>query len=228
MSEPAQNTEDYICGIRKEIVEKALILIRDNYRKADESCFFLEERAGINNVQAISNMRDAISHLVTLLDPNIDEVKREHQLANAEEHLRRAIIEPYEIAIDNLLVEFYKIYVPYKEELLPVKDRHPVLNSAPNHISVNARLKEFHDLTTKGRSGKGKNLWDTAWEEGVLGFVDAFEKLSALKADIETHWYSFQQIRRDRKTTALTIWGIVATIITFILGAIIAWLLTKK
>ena len=220
MEQPPQKPE-LVCGINREIVEKALSLIRDNYRRADEACFFLEERAGINNVQAITNMRDAISHLVTLLNPNLSDKKRQEQLGNAEEHLRRAIIEPYEIAIDSRIKEFYGIYIRYRERLLPIKARHTILSDAPNGISIEARMREIHRLTTKGRAGKGKNLWDAAWEDGVTSFIDAFDILSELKSELETHWHNYEQIGRDRRQRWLAIWGILATIATFVLGVLL-------
>lgn len=222
MDEHIQPHGELVCGIPKEFVEKALYLIRDNYRKADEACFFLEERAGINNIQAITNVRDATSHIVTLLNkPDLSNEQREVQLGNAEEHLRRAIIEPYEIAIDSLTKDFYPLYLQYRERLLPVKARHTVLGSAPNSISIDARLREIQQLTVKGREGKGKNLWDPAWEEGISAFIDAFDKLFELKAELETHWYNYEQIGRDRRQIWLAAWGIIATLTTFILGILL-------
>jgi len=222
MSASGKPPEELVCGIPKTFIEQALLLIRDNYRKADEACFFLEERAGINNIQAIPNVRDATSHIVTLLDnTSLTEEQRQVQLGNAEEHLRRAIIEPYEIAIDSFSRDFWPLYIQYKEILLPVQARHPILSSAPNQVSVDARLKEIQTLTVKGRAGKGKNLWDPAWEEGVSAFIDAFDKLYSLRAEIEGHWNNYEQIARDRNSIKLSIWGIVTGLVTFLIGILV-------
>jgi len=207
-----------ICGVDQNLIEQFLLLIRDNYGAADKATFFLEQRTGIVNVQGIANVRDVLSHLVTLLNPTTEPEKRVAQLANAEEHLRRAIIEPYEIAVNELLIKFNELYFRYKRDLLPIKDRHLTLQSAPNAVSVDASLKKIAALYASGRSGKGKNIWSAEWEVGVKSFIDAYEALAALYAELEGHWNNYVQIRRDRKSTLLAAWGIIATIITFILG----------
>jgi hypothetical protein len=220
-----EESKDLICGVDRQLIETLLILIRDNYNKADRATFFLEQRTGIINVQGIANLRDVLSHLVTLLKPDTPAEKKAEQLANAEEHLRRAIIEPYETANNDLLIRFDELYFNYKRNLLPVKDRHLVLQSAPNIISIEASLREFGELYTKGRSGKGKNIWTREWESGLTSFIDAFELLSALYIQLEGHWNNYEQIMRDRRSTWWAILSIAATIITFILGFIIAWLI---
>jgi hypothetical protein len=159
MPESGQSSQDLICGVERKLVESFLTLIRDNYREADKATFFLEQRTGIVNVQGIANVRDVLSHLVTLLNPDTPPEKKAEQLANAEEHLRRAIIEPYELALNDLLIKFNELYFNYKERLLPVKDRHLLLQSAPNDVSIEATLKEVGELYVLGRSGKGKNFW---------------------------------------------------------------------
>src|SRR5947209_18289498 len=113
-----------VCGVPRLHVERFLLLIRDNYKKADKATFFLEQRSGIVNIQGITNMRDVLSHLVTLLDPATPDGKWEEQLGNAEEHLRRAIIEPYEIALNELTVKFEELYDRYRQLVLPIKDNH--------------------------------------------------------------------------------------------------------
>ena len=104
------------------------------------------------------------------------------------------------------------------------------LNSAPTIQIVNSRLREIYELAKKGRAAKGRNLWSAEWESGVASFVDAFDKLSSLKAELEDYYYKYERLQHDndermrsRKSTILAIWGIVATVITFILAAILAW-----
>src|SRR5258708_36659110 len=94
-----------------------LVLIRDNYKKADNAGYFLERRAGIGNSCGVFNLRDVLSHLSTLLDPATPANRRPDQLANAEEHLRRAIVEPYEIGLAAITEKFSKTYEIYRETL---------------------------------------------------------------------------------------------------------------
>jgi hypothetical protein len=93
MEDPLASFED----VHRELICRFLSLVRDNYAKADKASYFLERRAGVSNACAITNLRDVLSHLATLLDPTTPPDKRADQLSNGEEHLRRAIIEPYEM-----------------------------------------------------------------------------------------------------------------------------------
>lgn len=213
---------DKVCGVSRIQIEQFLTLIRDNYKKADKATFFLEQRTGVVNLQGITNVRDVLSHLVTLLNPDTPEDKRHEQLGNAEEHLRRAIIEPYEIALNELTVKFELLYKNYKTRVLPIQAKHTTLQNAPNAVSVEATLEEIRDHTSQGRAGKAKNLWDPEWEQGVANFIDAYDKLFKLYTNLEGHWNNYEQIRRDRKST----WLHISAISIGVIGIVIALLFT--
>jgi hypothetical protein len=186
-----------ICDVELSVIEDFLLLIRENYSKADKAMFFLEQKSGILNLQAITNVRDVLSHLSTILKPELTEEQRRVQLGNAEEHLRRAIIEPYEIALSDLMTNFDKMYDEYKKLVLPMRDAHAALQHAPNVVSIEASLRQIGDLASKGRTGKGKNLWNREWEEGVTSFVDAFDRLTTLHVELEGYLFKAQQIERE-------------------------------
>lgn len=149
---------DQICGVPKELLERFLFLVRDHYRKADEASFFLEQRTGEISVHGMANLRDVLSHLATFLNPRTTREKLPEQIANAEEHLRRAIIEPYETALNKLTLDFEELYRQYTQRVTPVVDAHPALSGAPNTAAVESRLDEIRDLTSNGRLAKAKNL----------------------------------------------------------------------
>ncbi len=213
-------TEDLICDVDRKLVEGFLLLIRDNYRKADEATFFLEQRSGVMNVPSMANMRDVLSHLVTLLHKDTPDDKRVEQLATSEEHLRRAILEPYEIALNELTGKFEELYEKYKSRLLPVKNKYTVLHAAPNAISIEASLGEINRLSSEGRAGKARNLWNPEWEKAVAAFISAFDQLDTLYVGMETHWNNYEQIQRDRKSTTLHICAISIGIIGTVLGIV--------
>ncbi len=101
----APSAADLICGVDRVVVERFLVLVRDNYKKADEATFFLEQRSGVMNVPSMANMRDVLSHLVTLLNHDTPNERREEQLATSEEHLRRAeLLADYAIALSTYLL----------------------------------------------------------------------------------------------------------------------------
>ena len=186
-----------VCGVDKTLVEDFLILILKNYKRADEATAFLENRAGVSNVHAFTNVRDVLSHLATMLDPNTPPEKKRDQLNNAEEHLRRAVLEPYEVAFGKLIQQFQTIYDDYIKHVVPATDKYVPLNSAPNMVSVNARLRGIHDLYVSGRKAKGRNLWTPEWEKGVASFIEAYDKLVTLKSELEDYYYKYERLERD-------------------------------
>jgi hypothetical protein len=232
MNNEEAREEPLICGVPQSLLERFLRLIRDGYPKAELATCFLEERAGISNVPNMANVRDALSHFATFLDPTLDSDKRADQVVSAEEHFRRAIIEPYQIAVEDLTVKVAELYEKYKVSLLPVKDRHLSLQGAPNEVQVDARLRDIQTSVSCARTAKGRNRWDDQWERGVQEFMTAFDRLKELHSELEAYWYRFEQAKSDSEQatvntrhTRLHIWGIVAAVVIGILGIIVSYLL---
>jgi hypothetical protein len=249
---PTKTTEsDLICGVvDRRLIEEFLTLVQKNYKRADMATFFLEQRRGVVNFQGITNVRDVLSHLVTLLSPDTPEERRWEQLHNAEEHLRRAINEPYEIALNELVVQFSQLYQNYKETVLPIKESHASLANAPSTGYIEETVRRVRQLTSKGRSTKSKNMWDDEWEEGVISFTEAYDSLFKLHGTLETYYNQAVQIisegqdkvtiknlmkqvaalqadikNEGRAGRALHLGGYALAIIFFILTTIVALLL---
>jgi hypothetical protein len=227
MDEGQGQPEALVCGIRQPQLERFLTMIRDGYPKAELATCFLEERAGINNVPSMANVRDVLSHLATFLDPNISEEERANQLAHAEEHFRRAIMEPYQIAIEDIASKVADLYDKYKKCVLPARITHPSLRSAPNDLQINARLRDVRKHFDAGRLAKGRNRWDGPWEEGVKNFTLAFDELEDILQELERHCNTLDHSETAKKHTRLHLWGIIATVVAGILGIVVAYLLYK-
>jgi hypothetical protein len=195
-----------------------LILIRENYAKADKAALFLERKAGITNTCGIANLRDVLSHMATLLDQTTLAERRAAQLASAEEHLRRAIIEPYELAIAALAEKFTKIYDGYREKVIPIAGSTEGFSSYPNRISIEHRLAEIDKLAEHGKHAKARNRWDGEWENGVASLIDGYNKLSELHGELEEAVFRLNQIRTAAHHTKLHRMGIVWAIVGTILG----------
>jgi len=196
-SEGYTSPSELICGVERSLVEAFLTLIKDNYKKADKATFFLEQRTGIINLQGVTNVRDVLSHLATLLEPGLSRAQREEQIGKATEHLRRAAIDPYEIALSELLTRFAQLYENFKEQVVPAREEHVSLSSAPSPSVVEARLREIQSLSSDARRIKIHNIWDSEWEMGIARYIEAFDKLSALYSEIESYWYKYEQLERD-------------------------------
>lgn len=172
---------------------RLLILIRDNYTKADKAAHFLERKAGVANTCSIANLRDVLSHMATLLDPSTSAADRLEQQANAEEHLRRAIIEPYEIALGALTEKFTPVYDGYREKVVPMKDFTDGFRTAPSRFDIEDRLQAINDLAEKAKQAKGRNRWDADWELGVSALIDSYNKLYALYGEVEDWVFKHNQ-----------------------------------
>jgi hypothetical protein len=190
---------DLICGVDRNLIESFLLLVRDNYKRADMATFFLEQRSGVVNIQGITNVRDVLSHLVTLLSPDTPNDKRLEQIYNAEEHLRRAINEPYEIALNELMVRFSQLYEQYKVVALPIKEEYAALATAPNLKQIEEVLGRVRELNSSGRASKAKNLWTADWEEGVISFTEAYDLLSKLQESVQAYYHQAEKIARERQ-----------------------------
>jgi len=223
MHPPPPNPNDAVCGVERHLVEAFLALIRDNYQHAEKAAFLLEERARILNLSGVANLRDVLSHLATMLDPRTPPERRPAQLANAEEHLRRAITEPYGIALGRLRKEFRPVRSEYSRRIVPLIRKRKYLEHAPDDATVTARLTEIARLAERGRASKGKNLWNPQWEEAVASFLQAYEKLSALHQELLTFCNQHRQAGRERWQSFVGVLSVVGTLGTVAFGLLSLW-----
>ena len=142
------------------------------------------------------------------------------QLANAEEHLRRAVIESYERAVDLRSDRVLTLYDEYRERVLPVLETQSSLRGAPGAASLVESLRGINELRERGRAAKGLSQWDATWESGVENFITAFKRLKDLEATLEQHLARAKQSREVRRTRVLHFVGIVLAAFLFLLIAV--------
>ncbi len=194
------------------IIERFLILIRDNYEKADRASFFLEEVSGKTHALVTANLRDVLSHLATTLSPETSPEDWEAQLASAEEHFRRAIQEPYAIALGSLREKFGTVHSEYLKV-------HPKINrlkkkglfaTAPNDEVIQAQLRKIAELASEGRSAKRRNRIDSKWDDGVASTIEAYNQLELLTSGLSSHVHEFRSVQDGSRGKQ---WGIVGAIL---------------
>lgn len=221
---------DEILGVDRDLVEGFLILFRDNYREVDLATVFLEQSEGISNGQSFLNVRDAMSHLVTALDPSTPKGKKANQLPTCEEHLRRAILEPYETTLNARLIKLARLVDSYRQTVIPVAQLYSELRDSPNEVQIEAVHQEIRRLVAKGRAAKAKNLWNDEWHEGVKAFAIAYEQSRGLYTDLERYHDRFRVIQRReeeiRRQKHDRLFGIVGTIFggLGVLLAVLSWI----
>jgi hypothetical protein len=195
----------------KVILENVLITIRDKCPTALDAITYLETKTGEKSTQSLSNLRDVIFHLATLIGVINDPAKtksKDQQLGTIEEHFRRAIIEPYEHAANIRLAKLKELYEDYLKIVCPISTK---LNPLPiDNNEVKGRLEAAEELIRKGRDAKKENDWTSKWEDGCKAFETAFKEADTLN-DI----LSVQIARADshRKSKRYLLIGIGAAIL---------------
>lgn len=189
-----------ILGVEYDILVKFLKLFRDHYRKCEKATTFLEHRTDIPNIASIANQRDAVSHFKSALQSNVSREVREQQYATAEEHFRRAIIEPYETALRKKIDLLIPVVSKYREFVLPVKKRYETLYGFPDGRELDNTFRTIANMRDKARAAKGKNIWDEDWEKGVEDYVLGFDLAHDLLYKLEDAVYTIQQIEKDEET----------------------------
>ena len=92
--------DDKLEGIEIDILTGMIELVRERYSAASLALTYLETESLEFDLVGLSNQRDVLSHFATICDVAKTRKEREESLATAEEHLRRAIVEPYQTALE--------------------------------------------------------------------------------------------------------------------------------
>ena len=214
-----------ICGVDAEIVERFLRLIRDSYRKAHKSASFLEDVSGTTYTLITANLRDVLSHLATMLEEETPPEDWEAQVTSAEEHFRRAIQEPYAIAVgkerqkfDDLFEQYRKIY----PLILRLQRKHHFFQDAPTVARITSRSRDIFKLVAEGHDAKRRNRMDPDWDHAVASYVEAYDQIEALNHQLGQYIHEYIALKFSRRST---LWTIIGTVGTILFGALSALLI---
>lgn len=193
------NTSSYLDNLspeNKEILETVISLIKEKYPLLQRALIYCEEISGEKPTVAFNNIRDFLSHLRTVFSrwDATPEDKRK-QLAQAEEHLRRAIIEPYELASKVEIGKLEKTYERYIEAV--PKLGHKMNPTPPTIQEIQSRLNLIYELREKGREAKSENNWTQVWEEGIGQFIKTIEIAQEWDGKLKTEIARADQIQRE-------------------------------
>ena len=202
---PSLQNDQIIAQLDPEVLETFLRLLRDKYHLADKANFHLEHRENTSGISiAITNQRDVASHFITILrTPGLTKAKQFEQISNAEEHLRRAIIEPYEQSVNVRVDKLFESLILYKERVLP-RAMEPGFSTAPSLRQIETTITTINKLRDSGRSRKSKNIWDSDWEDGVKAFVEAYELARELCLKMDESLIIVRQIEFGEESLALS------------------------
>lgn len=224
-----EDTDDFFMEVEKEILKDFLELFRDNYEKTNIATHFLEQNEGVSNAQGIANIRDSLSHFTSALQPNSTFTQRREHVTSAEEHLRRAIIEPYERAVNHKLTKFHALNADYRRDVIPLISRDSRYVNAPEESRITAVLDEVKAFLSRARNTKGKSFRDPDWQEGVLGLIEGYNLLVNLSDSVEKYWNEYSYNRNEelrayesRKQTWIALWSITITAIACLVTVALA------
>ena len=218
-----------IVSIDRDIIEQFLLLIRDKFPLVDKANYFLERNCGVSGINiAIVNQRDFLSYFCSVLKNN--DLSREdqmHQVAAAEEHLRRAIGDSYKKALSIQLVKVKQIYEDYKAYVLPIREKQKYLMYSPDFDSVNDTLKKIDDLRNEASTSYTGNRWDEGFEKYVKKYIDAFLLAKELAENLEKFISLVSE--KDKQATISRrnfwlYWSVLANTVTLVL---ILWLVLR-
>lgn len=201
-------------GIDRDIFDKFIDLLMNKFRLVDEANYLLEHYDGISGANvAITNQRDVISHFITLLkSENPSREEQIKQLAGAEEHIRRAIVEIHTIRIDHISKAVFTLREKYIETVLPMKSHRMILKHM-ELTQINTRLKSISELRNSGRVAKRINDWNKDFEDGIKALCEAHAKLKLLEEEMQMHISSAQQIIIEQKNKNRYVIGVALAIV---------------
>ncbi len=209
-----QPRRDTICGVDRDVVERFLVLVRDNYPKADAAAFFMEEVAHVEHKVTLVNLRDVLSHLATLLDGDTPPEQWEAQLAEAAAHFRRATQEPYQIALGHLRERFDTVRPCYSKILPRIQrlKRGGLFDGAPTDEVIEHELKGIVSLALEGREAKRGNRTDPAWDHGFGSHAEAYDKLEKLTQRLSTILHQYDALRSTHWSRAGVLIGVIGAV----------------
>jgi hypothetical protein len=217
-------TDDTILGVERDILEKALLIFRDRYHLATQANLVLELYAGTSGINvSITNQRDAVTHLVSLLKADGDRDAQVTQVGNLDEHLRRAVSEPYELAVNVLEDRLATVLQQYKEEVLSLEGYRAVLPGAPTLEELSTMTAAITRQRLEGRFAKTENVWSADYGEGIAKFIGALQALSDLRSRLEVYIAQARQLRTAQSSSRQNwLLMILGAVVSAILGAILA------
>jgi hypothetical protein len=138
------------------IIDSIVKILTEQYMPyVKEAILWLEVYSGERSKRSVYELRDALDHIAIAVQSGISEEKALKSLNAAEEHFRRAVVEPAEwIALEEL------------RKLLKIKFKgfwwwRLFLLKPPNSEEFNKKIYEAQELISQGRYYKGISLKDS-------------------------------------------------------------------
>ncbi|MFH1191793.1 MAG: hypothetical protein V1670_06335 [Candidatus Omnitrophota bacterium] len=168
------------------IINRVTALFTEQYVPyVKEAVLWLEVYSGEKSKRAVYELRDALDHIAIAVQSGISEEKAIKSLDAAEEHFRRAVVEPAEwIALEEL------------RRLLKIKNKgfwwwKFFLLRAPDSKEFNEKIYKAQEFITQGRHYKGVSIKDS-YDNFKKAYILLHELLDEVKpAELNSRIFAF-------------------------------------
>lgn len=137
-----------------------------------------------------------------------------HHLAQAEEHLRRAVAEPYQGIAQDEIKKIEALFDKYQKSWFK---RLPLVHAKTIKLTeYHIAKREIHDLLERGRKLKACNIWSNDFESAMQDcFLPAHNKCIELKQRL-TESLEISKSRTEKIVIAVSISMLVYAFTTLI------------
>lgn len=166
--------------IDQEIIKTLIDLLFFQYPKAREAIIAFESHTDEAPIFAFTELRDFIDHMNLALHQDLSSDSIPHHLAQAEEHLRRAVAEPYQGMIQEEKKQIKKLFTIYEKRWFK---KLPFVTSKVIQLQeYYDKKREINDLLSKGRTLKACNIWSADFDKAIQDcFLPALIKCISLR-----------------------------------------------
>ena len=216
-------TEQLIQNVKVEHIEKIIKLIQDKFPVFNNGTYFLEEKFAVENDIGFTNLRDFLTHVLSIINTRDEkDIFYENQLALAEEHLRRAIVEPFEFGAHIQIDKAKKAWEFFSSNVVPITELKENENfNIIEDEKIRENFSRIYVLMRTGREKKTENVWNDDWEEGITKFVEAYELAVDLTNIIEANNNIYVKLNLHKKNRQYFWWAMIATFAFGVTGIIL-------
>jgi hypothetical protein len=209
-----------INGVYVGNLERLLDVLQTRLRKVMEAHRFFEEHAQMRNRIGAANLNEALSHIGRLAESADDmtEEQQRDQVTHFEDHLRRTMMESFELVARARLGRLKQegITTKYSRQVVPLLTRGKLPHVAPAGEML-ALQRECRRLMEEGRKRKDHYSWEE-WDYGAECLAEACEKADSLSTMMRESVGAAEAYRRERLMLTL---GVVAVVLA-VAGIVIA------
>lgn len=181
---------------------------------------YAEEHARIYNRIGRNNLTEALSHLARLAEsaPELSEAEQRDQLTHFEDHLRRTMMESFEVVAKARLGKLKQdgVWDRYYSGAARLVD-HGKLPAVASAEEIRELELEVRFWMEEGRSRKNANTWDD-WIYGADCLRSASDKADQLSCKLREAVGAAEDYRRGRLGLIVGVVGVIAGIVGAAVG----------